>query len=163
MSGEQDVNMVRADDGAASAGEEGALRGGAGLGLSVTPKVEEYCSRMLEQGLDSSLANDIVDQSEVSGFRSQVNKMKMWPTFDHIFRAARRDNKWFLKSQPLKGLNKILFEEQKLINISKAVYKGLVITPIPKEVIETAVQTIKSSNDVLPELSDYVSLILTDL
>lgn len=41
-------------------------------------------------------------------------------------------------------------------------YKGLVIAPIPEEVIETAVQTIINSNDVLPEISDYVSLIVTN-
>ena len=82
-------------------------------------KIKEYCKSVLEKDLDHSINCDIIDQSEVSEFRSQVNKMKMWPSFDHIFKAARRDNKWYLRSQPLRGINKILFEEQKLINISK--------------------------------------------
>ncbi|KAK9174124.1 hypothetical protein CmeUKMEL1_05850 [Cryptosporidium meleagridis] len=120
-------------------------------------KIKEYCKSVLEKDLDHSINCDIIDQSEVSEFRSQVNKMKMWPSFDHIFKAARRDNKWYLRSQPLRGINKILFEEQKLINISKAMYKGLAIAPIPEGVIETAVQTIINSNDVLPEISDFVS------
>ncbi|TRY52902.1 Uncharacterized protein CTYZ_00002624 [Cryptosporidium tyzzeri] len=123
--------------------------------ISEKPKIKEYCKSVLEKDLDHSINCDIIDQSEVSEFRSQVNKMKMWPSFDHIFKAARRDNKWYLRSQPLRGINKILFEEQKLINISKAMYKGLSIAPIPEGVIETAVQTIINSNDVLPEISDF--------
>ncbi|EAK88661.1 hypothetical protein [Cryptosporidium parvum Iowa II] len=87
--------------------------------ISEKSKIKEYCKSVLEKDLDHSINCDIIDQSEVSEFRSQVNKMKMWPSFDHIFKAARRDNKWYLRSQPLRGINKILFEEQKLINISK--------------------------------------------
>lgn len=93
--------------------------------ISEKPKIKEYCKSVLEKDLDHSINCDIIDQSEVSEFRSQVNKMKMWPSFDHIFKAARRDNKWYLRSQPLRGINKILFEEQKLINISKV--RNLVI------------------------------------
>ncbi|XP_666782.1 hypothetical protein [Cryptosporidium hominis TU502] len=93
--------------------------------ISEKSKIKEYCKSILEKDLDHSINCDIIDQSEVSEFRSQVNKMKMWPSFDHIFKAARRDNKWYLRSQPLRAVNKILFEEQKLINISKV--RNLVI------------------------------------
>lgn len=90
-----------------------------GKNMEGRSKIDEYCTRVLEESQGNTVAYDIIDQSQISEFCSQVKKMKMWPSFDHIFKAARRDNKWYLRSQPLKGINKILFEEQKLISISK--------------------------------------------
>ncbi|KAH8581748.1 uncharacterized protein ELE39_001878 [Cryptosporidium sp. chipmunk genotype I] len=124
MSEKQDVEMHQNDRQSVSdTRNEGDLN--EGKSMAVRSKIDEYCRFVLEKDQDNLVNCDIIDQSEVSEFRSQVNKMKMWPSFDHIFKAARRDNKWYLRSQPLRGINKILFEEQKLIKISKV--RNLVI------------------------------------
>ncbi|KAF7458029.1 hypothetical protein HWI79_1595 [Cryptosporidium felis] len=81
--------------------------------------LSQYCINILKEEFRSSVEQSILREDEVSEFRSQVNKMKMWPTFDHIFKAARRDEKWYLRSQPLRGINRILVEEQRLVDISK--------------------------------------------
>ncbi|KAH7648674.1 hypothetical protein FG379_002144 [Cryptosporidium bovis] len=84
--------------------------------------VLNYCRNKLGE-LSSRSHNkctfELREDEQIKNFQFQVNKMKMWPSFDHIFKAARKDNKWFLKSIPLKGVNKILIKEQSLINISK--------------------------------------------
>lgn len=116
MSPGQDAGVIKSD--VEKKSEDVEMRDG-GADERKLSRVEEYCRRVYREGSGFSGAEDIVDQSEVSKFRSQVRKMKKWQSFDHIFKAARRDNKWYLRSQPLNGINKILFEEQKLANISK--------------------------------------------
>ncbi|KAK6590888.1 hypothetical protein RS030_111865 [Cryptosporidium xiaoi] len=89
---------------------------------NIDSPVLTYCRNKLGE-LSSRSHNkckfELREDEQIKNFQFHVNKMKMWPSFDHIFKAARKDNKWFLKSIPLKGVNKILIKEQSLINISK--------------------------------------------
>ena len=117
MADQQDAVIFQNDHDMSNTQNKGLLR--KDTNIEERSKIDEYCACVLEESRNNSVTCDIIDQSGVSEFCSQVRKMKMWPSFDHIFKAARRDNKWYLRSQPLKGVNKILFEEQKLINISK--------------------------------------------
>ncbi|KAH8740233.1 hypothetical protein FG386_001508 [Cryptosporidium ryanae] len=84
--------------------------------------VFDYCKDKLDEMYSfgtNKCVFDLKEDEKIVNFKSQVDKMRIWPSFDHIFRAARKDNKWFLKSVPLKRVNKILIKEQSLINISK--------------------------------------------
>ncbi|KAL7066013.1 hypothetical protein ACR3K2_35510 [Cryptosporidium serpentis] len=101
--------------------------------------------------------DDIASINSISIFREKVKKMKLWPNYDHIFRVARKEGKWYLRHQPIGETLQTLYSKQCLIDISKAPYKGLVVNPIPIEVLQSTTQIILNSHNIPSNLHELVS------
>ncbi|EEA08529.1 uncharacterized protein CMU_003680 [Cryptosporidium muris RN66] len=114
--------------------------------------------QQINQKLNKTISpiDDIASITSISIFREKVRKMKLWPNYDHIFRVARKEGKWYLRHQPRGETLQTLYSKR-LVDISKAPYKGLVVNPIPIEVLQSTTQIILNSHNIPSNLHELVS------